>query len=561
MTATTRTALQIRIEAFTFHGENAPVLSGGATVSVVPGSLTVVLGGSGSGKSTLGKLMAGWLRAGHAGEFRGSLELGDTLLDFHGTPDDPRINPAEWSRRVAFVPQDAAAMLSSVRATVAEELAFGLENRATQRDDMLRAVERTAARTGLSALLDRDPATLSGGELRRLAVGCAVITGPDILILDEPLASLDAAGAAQVEDLIRILRGAGTGVVLLSQAADRLAAEASHWIVLDGGRVTAAGTPAQLAGSAELQRAGVIGIRGAGVVGPSVGGSAATGPGAAGPSVVGPGAIGPGAESSAVKSPDAIGPGAVLPSPAAGARGPGPVPAPASGPGQASLELRGVGFGYGADPWRRGAPCPAQARILRDVDLAVNPGEIIAVTGPNGAGKSTLLRHFNGLLRPSDGDVRVCGRSIGGVPVGTVASSIGLLFQHPRDQLFERTVLREAAFGLRQLFGKADAEGKAREALAAVGLSGTEAAHPAELSASRQRLLALATVLAREPAVLALDEPTVGLDRHGLAALQSAVARAAATGTAVVMVTHDLAYARMNAHRVLELRDGRLSRI
>ncbi|MFE4229066.1 ABC transporter ATP-binding protein [Arthrobacter sp. NPDC056886] len=522
MTAATRTALQIRIEAFTFHGENTPVLSG-ATVSIAPGSLTAVLGGSGSGKSTLGKLMAGWLRAGHAGAFRGSLELGDTLLEFHGAPDDPRINPAEWSRRVAFVPQDASAMLSSVRATVAEELAFGLENRATPRDDMLRAVERTAARTGLSDLLDRDPATLSGGELRRLAVGCAVIGEPDILILDEPLASLDATGAAQVEDLVRSLRGAGTGVVLLSQAADRLAGEATHWIVLDGGTrldggtVTAAGTPAQLAGSAELDRAGVMGVGG---------------PGDAGPSDIGP-------------------------SLAAGARNPDPVPVPASGP--ASLELRGVGFGYGADPGRRGAP--AQASVLRDVHLAVNPGEIIAVTGPNGAGKSTLLRHFNGLLRPSEGDVRVCGRSIAGVPVGTVAASIGLLFQHPRDQLFERTVLREAAFGLRQLFGKAEAEGKARAALAAVGLSGTEAAHPAELSASRQRLLALATVLAREPAVLALDEPTVGLDRHGLAALQSAVVRAAAKGTAVVMVTHDLAYARMNAHRVLELRDGQLSGI
>jgi energy-coupling factor transport system ATP-binding protein len=192
------------------------------------------------------------------------------------------------------------------------------------------------------------------------------------------------------------------------------------------------------------------------------------------------------------------------------------------------------------------------------VDFAVRPGEIVAVTGPNGAGKSTLLRHFNGLLRPSVGEVLVCGRSIAGVPVGTVAASMGLLFQHPGDQLFERTVLREAAFGLRPLFGKAEAEGKARAALAAVGLSGTEAAHPAELSASQQRLLALATVLAREPAVLALDEPTVGLDRHGLEALQGAVDRAAARGAAVVMVTHDLSYARLNAHRVLELTDGRL---
>lgn len=519
MTATTRTALQIRIEEFTFHGEDIPVLSG-VGISATPGSLTAVLGGSGSGKSTLGKLMAGWLRAGHAGQFRGSLELDGTLLEFRGAPDDPRINPAEWSRRVAFVPQDAAAMLSSVRATVAEELAFGLENRATPREDMLRAVERTAARTGLSDLLDRDPGTLSGGELRRLAVGCAVIAEPEVLILDEPLASLDAAGAAQVEDLVRSLRGSGTGVVLLSQAADRLAGEATHWTILgrqtglDGGTITAAGAPAQLAGSAELERAGVIGMRG---------------------------------------------PGVVLSSVAAGARGTGAVPVAEPAPGPASLELRGVGFGYGQDPRRRGAP--VQARVLRNVDFAVHPGEIIAVTGPNGAGKSTLLRHFNGLLRPTEGDVRVCGRGIAGVPVGTVAASMGLLFQHPRDQLFERTVLREAVFGLGQLFGKAEAEGKARAALAAVGLSGTEAAHPAELSASQQRLLALATVLAREPAVLALDEPTVGLDRHGLEALQTAVVRAAARGAAVVMVTHDLSYARLNAHRVLELTGGRLSEI
>ncbi len=257
MTAATRTALRARIDAFTFHGESQPALRD-VTLSVTPGSLTAVLGGSGSGKSTLGKLLAAWLRAGHAGEFRGSLELDGTRLDFHGAPDDPRINPAEWSRRVAFVPQDAAAMLSTVRATVAEELAFGLELRATPRADMLRAVERTAARTGLSGLLDRDPATLSGGELRRLAVGCAVIAEPDMLILDEPMASLDAAGAARIEELIRGLCATGTGVVLLSQAADRLAGEATHWTVLDAGTVTAAGAPAQLIGSAELEHAGVL---------------------------------------------------------------------------------------------------------------------------------------------------------------------------------------------------------------------------------------------------------------------------------------------------------------
>ena len=542
MTATTRTALRVRVDTFTFHGEDTPALRD-AALSVTPGSLTAVLGGSGSGKSTLGKLLAGWLRAGHAGEFRGSLELDGTRLDFHGAPDDPRINPAEWSRRVAFVPQDAAAMLSTVRATVAEELAFGLENRAIPREDMLRAVERTAARTGLSGLLDRDPATLSGGELRRLAVGCAVISEPDVLVLDEPLASLDAAGAAQIADLVRSLCRSGTGVVLLSQVADRLAGEATHWTVLDsrtaldggpgGGTVTAAGTPAQLAGSAEVERAGILVPDFLDLNDPD-------------PTVLDPNVPDRGVRAGSTAAPVASQARAV------------PVAAP--GPGPASLELCGVSFGYTQNARRREtAPL---VRVLRDVDLAVRPGEIIAVTGPNGAGKSTLLRHFNGLLRPSEGDVRVCGRSIAGVPVGTVAASIGLLFQHPRDQLFERTVLREATFGLRQLFGKADAESRARAALAAVGFSEAAASvHPAELPASQQRLLALATVLAREPAVLALDEPTVGLDRKGLERLGLAVKEAAARGTAVVMVTHDLGYARATAHRILKLDAGSLREV
>ena len=134
---------------------------------------------------------------------------------------------------------------------------------------------------------------------------------------------------------------------------------------------------------------------------------------------------------------------------------------------------------------------------------------------------------------------------------------MGLLFQQPRDQLFERTVLREVSFGLRRLVGK-EARGRAQAALEAVGLRGDAGVHPAELPASKQRLLALATVLARQPAVLALDEPTVGLDRHGLEYLHRAIEDSAARGAAVVMVTHDAACARITAHRVLTLSGGGL---
>ncbi|MDQ0634457.1 energy-coupling factor transporter ATP-binding protein EcfA2 [Arthrobacter pascens] len=504
MTAATGTVLRAGIDEFTYHGGTAPVLRG-VGLGIAPGSLSAVLGGSGSGKSTLGKLLAGWLRPGHSGMLRGDLELGGTHLEFRGSPADPRINPAEWSRRVEFVPQDAAAMLSTVRSTVAEELAFGLENRGMPRQDMFGAVARAAASVGLSGLLDRDPATLSGGELRRLAVGCAVITAPEVLVLDEPLASLDAAGAAQISDLIRSLVSGGSAVVVLGQVVDRLALEAGHWMILDGGTATAAGRPAQVMGSAELEASGVR------FSDPAV---------------------------SAVP-----------------ARPAGTAPATRNGP--AILELRGVGFRYPA----ASRPGPSPGDVLQDLDFSLRAGEIVAITGPNGAGKSTLLRLLIGLLRPSSGEVRVAGSSIAGAPVGRVAASVGLLFQHPRDQLFERTALREVRFGLRPRFGPEAATSRALAALDDVGLSVAASIHPADLPASQQRLLALATVLARDPAVLALDEPTVGLDRHGVERLGQVVGQAAVRGTGVVFVTHDAGYARGAAHRVLEFDAGRLREV
>jgi energy-coupling factor transporter ATP-binding protein EcfA2 len=512
--------LQAHIAEFRYHSGIASVLHN-LEVSAERATLTAVLGGSGSGKSTLGRLLAGWLSGGNSGLFRGSLHLGaaartaaegDTEpLVFYGSPDDPRINPALWSDHVGYVPQDAAAMLSTVGSTVAEELAFGLENRGVPRDRMRREVAGAAEAAGLSALLERDPATLSGGELRRLAVACSAITRPGVLVLDEPLASLDEAGAESVRKLVRGLVDSGTAVIVLSQAVDELAFEASRWLVLDGGTVTGQGTPAGLAGSPELLQSGVV--------------------------LPGPAAYGAGARRTAARRQHQAANGRV--EAGTGAAAP------------AVLELECITYGFPSGRRGKGPD------VLRDLDLAVRPGTVVAVTGPNGAGKSTLLRHLNGLLRPDRGSVQVNGADISGVPTGRVADRVGLLFQHPRDQLFERTVMREVLFGLDRKFGP-EADTKARAALASVGLGEQLETHPHELPASAQRLLALATVLAREPELIALDEPTVGLDRHGLARLGEAMEAAAARGAAVVMVTHDLAFARANADRTLCLSGGRL---
>ncbi|MFF1385350.1 ABC transporter ATP-binding protein [Arthrobacter sp. NPDC058288] len=512
--------IEARIEAFSYHGDDSSVLHDVA-LAAAPGTLTAVLGGSGSGKSTLGRLLAGWLSSGNSGRFTGSLHLpaaasGAPAEDsgpvyFHGRADDPRINPALWSEHVALVPQEAAALLSTVGSTVAEELAFGLENRGMDRQLMRAEVARAADAAGLTDLLDRAPATLSGGELRRLAIACSAITRPGVLVLDEPFGSLDQAGAASVRALVCGLLDTGTAVIVLSQTADELARSAGHWLVLDGGTVTARGTPGELAGGPALLRSGVV----------------IPAPGGTGPRPQAAGRLPAGRRSGGADAPAAV------------------------------LELDNVTFGYPAGRRARRGTRELPPGVLDGLSLAVAAGEIVAVTGPNGTGKSTLLRQFNGLLRPDLGSVRIQGKDIAGIPTGRVADLVGLLFQHPRDQLFERTVLREVLFGLDRKFGAA-ADATARAALAAVGLDDQLQIHPHELPASRQRLLALATVLAREPGLIALDEPTVGLDRHGLERLDDAVGAAAVRGAAVVMVTHELDYARATAHRVLELTNGTL---
>ncbi|MCD5341922.1 energy-coupling factor ABC transporter ATP-binding protein [Arthrobacter sp. AK04] len=515
----TQPVLSAGIRSFTYHGDEASVLEG-IDLNLAPGTFTAILGASGSGKSTLGRLLSGWLPPGTGGTLRGFLELAGTRLDFGGDTD-PRINPAEWGRQVGFVPQDPAAVLSTVRATVAEELAFGLENAALERRAMKATVEHTAGLLGLSELLGRNPAALSGGQLRRLAIGCAIITGPRVLIMDEPFASLDSAGTAELARLLQDLATAGTAVVVLSQVVDAPLLDAGTWVLLADGSVMGSGTPAEMGAGPGLLPSGIR----------YAGGGTAPGQG----------------HKEAVQT-------ETLPP-----RNDGGVPA---------LELRGVSFGYSArgkeaqlrNMRRRdlGGKAAGSALVLQGINLRIHSGEIVAVTGPNGAGKSTLLRHFNGLLRPTAGRVLVHGRDIAGVPPGEAAGSVGLLFQQPRDQLFERTALREVRFGLDRLFHPGEAASRALEALSAVGLAGAEHTHPAELPASGQRLLALATVLARKPSVLALDEPTVGLDGGGLALLDAAVRSAAGEGAAVVLVTHDLCYARAAAHRVVALDGGRL---
>lgn len=205
---------------------------------------------------------------------------------------------------------------------------------------------------------------------------------------------------------------------------------------------------------------------------------------------------------------------------------------------------------------------PMETVALRDVTLAIDEGEFVAIIGPTGSGKSTLVQHFNALLRPTSGSVRVAGQNLSDskADLRRVRQQVGLLFQYPEHQLFEESVFEDVAFGPRNMgLEAADVETRVHEALTAVGLDPAVFGprSPFALSGGEMRRVAAAGVLAMSPKVLVLDEPAAGLDPRGKAEILGQFRSLhAQRGITVVLITHDMDEAAALAQRVIVLDEG-----
>ena len=198
-------------------------------------------------------------------------------------------------------------------------------------------------------------------------------------------------------------------------------------------------------------------------------------------------------------------------------------------------------------------------RALDGVDLHIRPGERVALVGQNGSGKTTLVRHFNGLLRPTEGRILVDGLDAATMRVAQLSRRIGLVFQDPDRQIFSGTVRGEVEFGPRNLgMTAAEREVSVERALAAVGLESEASTNPYDLGGARRKLLALASVLAMRTPVLILDEPTTGQDARGVATVRRVIDAVGAEGRTVVAISHDMEFVAETFERVAVLRAGRV---
>lgn len=210
-----------------------------------------------------------------------------------------------------------------------------------------------------------------------------------------------------------------------------------------------------------------------------------------------------------------------------------------------SVEIEHLSFAY-----------PDGHPALQDVSLHIAPGEKVALVGPNGAGKSTLLLHLNGILRSQQGRVIVCGMEVNEQNIGRVRAAVGLVFQNPDDQLFSPTVFDDVAFGpIYQGLSPHEVEARVREALKAVHMEAYAERVSHHLSAGEKKRIAIATVLAMQPEVLALDEPTAGLDPRARRGLINLLRDLPLT---MLVATHDLAMVRELLPRMIIMDRGQV---
>ena len=469
------------------------------TLEVCRGERVCVLGANGSGKSTLASVICGLLAPDE-----GDVELAGHAVCTGGVPDLAAYRDARRQLGLVFQNPDDQIVTS----VVADDVAFGPENLGVPRAQIAARVARELRRVAMEKYAHADPSRLSGGQRQRVCIAGALAMEPAVLVLDEPSSLLDVRGRAAIMRVMGRLAAAGATLVHVTHFMDEALA-ADRVIVMQHGRMALEGTPDEVFASKNAQVIEALGLEmpfearlAAALRADAADGKVAA---VAGPSGEKPAASVPAAE-----------PPAIL--------------------------ARDLGFSYGPD-----------AQALDGVSLEVPVRATTAIVGQTGSGKSTLLRLLCGLEAADAGSLTVSG-----INAATkrgrrqIRRAVGYVMQHPERQLFAQTVAEDVAFGPRnQGLSAAEVERRVAHALDLVGLTDRRDASPFELSGGQQRLAAIAGVLAMEPELLVLDEPTAGLDPRGRARLRALMADLAAHGVTLLQVTHSMEDAAQADHVVV----------
>ncbi len=483
--------------------EVAPVLRD-VSFTVPEGELALVVGRTGAGKSTLLRAVNGLVP-----HFTGGVLHGRVTVDGRDTRTHP---PRELADVVGVVLQDPRA--GFVTDTVEDELAYAMEAIGLAPDVMRRRVEETLDLLGLQELRDRPLRSLSGGQQQRVAIGSVLTTHPKVLVLDEPTSALDPNAAEEVLAAVhRLVHDLGLTVLLAEHRLERVVQFADRVILVDGSGTVSSGPTAEMLPDLPIVPPVVELARAHGWAPLPVSVRDAR------------------RQSTLLRARlDELAPPAVVDRGAA-----------LGGSTAASLTASRLCVTLGA------------TTALDQVDLQVHPGEVVALMGRNGAGKSTLMRTCVGLTHPSGGSLRVGADDPAALSPVALVRLVGLVPQEPADLLWSETVGHECADADHDA---AVTRGTTRRLLETLAPGVEDTTHPRDLSEGQRLALALAVIVAADPPLLLLDEPTRGLDYPTKSRLVDLLTQRAAAGRSVVLATHDVELVAEAATRVVVLADG-----
>jgi len=521
--------ISLKDVTFSYKGSKRRALDG-ITLNVKQGECVAILGPTGAGKSTLACVMNGT-----APRFMDGSLAGDVTVD---GMVPAKVGTAQMASRVGLVFGDPDTQLFGM--TVEEDVAFGPANLGLGYEGIMERVSKSIGDMRLSGLERRAPHRLSGGQKQATAIAGVYAMLPKIMVLDEPTSMLDPEGKARVFGIVRMLKEQlGVTVVLIEQEVDDILTLADRVFVMRSGKFVLSGTPREVFGRVEELRQAGVRVPQIVEFGTLIG--AAETPFTIEEAIS---AIAPASAEEAVSG--------VTSAVASVNEAANPAAAPrASRAAQADpvVEAVDVEFTY-----------PGGARALDGVNLAVGCGDFVAIVGQNGAGKTTLTRHFNGLLRPSSGDIRVLGRSTQGVPTIELCRHVGYVFQNPDEQLFCTSVQEELRFGPTNIGADPGVTSqRVEEILGDIGLTKYREVWPKYLTKGERQRLALASVVAMDPDVLVVDEPTTGLDWvESLQILDYLERLRNEQKKTIIIITHDMNIVSLYAKRVVVMARGRV---
>jgi energy-coupling factor transport system ATP-binding protein len=513
-------AVSIEGLGYRYRGQQKPALKG-VDLEVAEGEFVVVMGPSGSGKSTLCVSLNGLIP--HF--FRGKME-GEVRVGGRSTREG---KVGEFAQEVGLVFQDFEAQLFSTN--VALEVAFGPENFRVEREEMIGRVERVLGQVRLEGFDNRTPATLSGGQKQRLAIASVLAIEPRILCLDEPTTDLDPVGKLGIFEIAEDLKDRDDVTLIVVEHETEETIDADRIVVLRDGEIVADRPAREVLRDVELlQESSVMPLqvtRFFHEMGLWQGQLPLTPEEGVAEFKKRKWRVNPERHRKLAQADEKR----------------------EEGYGEPVIQVEGLTYRY-----------PNGVVALEGVDLTVRRGEFLAVLGQNGSGKTTLVKHFNGLLKPTEGTVRVGEDETTEQGLRTLGQSVGYVFQNPDHQIFSDTVFDEVAFGpkIREM-DEGEIKERVEEALSAVEMEGQGDEDPFGLTKGERQRVAVASVLAVRPEVLILDEPTTGLDYAEQRSMMDLVKSLNESGSTIITVTHTMWVVAEYAHRAVVVRDGKIA--